>query len=324
MAVVDVFISYSRQDQAKVAMLARMISDEGYKVWWDKDLPPHVSYSDVITAKISEARAAVVVWSKTAVQSEWVRAEADVARSQKKLIQVAADDVIPPLPFNQIQCASLSGWRGEGDHRGWAKIKESLAALCRDGEGAAAAAGKSAAKPHNPATPPRRKPAQAATSPGATKNSNANVIIACGIGGLLAFGLLLWLAMIGSSGSSDIPTDASSAAPLMAVDPKIAPPKSTPELSDSDAQAPPEVAAWEKPANAEAQSEFLIATVMATEGSLMLEVDENMQATGMTVVLPAGETLRTLDQPGVLRFVQRSDGTTGIVEAATLKIVGPE
>lgn len=79
--MVDVFISYSRADQSQVAMLARKIAEEGYQVWWDQDLPPHLSYGDVITAKITEARAAVVVWSETAVQSEWVRAEADVARN---------------------------------------------------------------------------------------------------------------------------------------------------------------------------------------------------------------------------------------------------
>ncbi len=128
--MVDVFISYSRDDAEKVGVLARMIANEGYQVWWDADLPPHVSYGDVITAKISEAKAAVVVWSHTAAQSEWVRAEADVARNQKKLIQTALDDVMPPLPFNQIQCAAIGDWNGEEDHRGWNKVKESLVALC--------------------------------------------------------------------------------------------------------------------------------------------------------------------------------------------------
>jgi hypothetical protein len=49
-----------------------------------------------------------------------------------------------------------------------------------------------------------------------------------------------------------------------------------------------------------------------------------MEATGMTVVLPAGETLRTLNQPGAYRYVQRSDGTFGVVEAATIEVVGTE
>lgn len=128
--MVDVFISYSRADQEKVGMLARMIASEGYQVWWDADLPPHMSYGDVITAKIGAAKAAVVVWSETAAASEWVRAEADVARNQKKLIQTAIDEIIPPLPFNQIQCAMIGDWNGEADHHGWNKVKQSLVALC--------------------------------------------------------------------------------------------------------------------------------------------------------------------------------------------------
>ena len=159
MAVVDVFISYSRADKDKVAILARMIANEGYDVWWDADLPPHVSYGDVITAKIGEAKAAVVVWSETAAKSEWVRAEADVARNQKKLIQTSIGEVIPPLPFNQIQCAEIGDWDGAPDHRGWSKVKQSLSALCGEKTSAAAkAAPQDTAEKEAPTQPPKTAP----------------------------------------------------------------------------------------------------------------------------------------------------------------------
>ena len=131
--MVDVFISYSRTDHARVAVLARAVEAEGYQVWWDVDLPPHQSYGDVITAKIGAARAAIVVWSADAVKSEWVRAEADMARNQKKLVQTAIGAVMPPLPFNQIQFVDIGAWNGEPDHPGWRKVKASLAELCGDG-----------------------------------------------------------------------------------------------------------------------------------------------------------------------------------------------
>lgn len=135
-AMVDVFISYSRRDKEKVAMLARAIAQEGYDVWWDEELPPHRSYGDVITDKIARAGAAVVVWSADSVQSEWVRAEADMARNQRKLIQTALDNVMPPLPFNQIQFAEIGDWQGEPDHSGWRKVKVSLGELCGERSGA--------------------------------------------------------------------------------------------------------------------------------------------------------------------------------------------
>jgi hypothetical protein len=64
------------------------------------------------------------------VKSEWVRAEADMARHHRKLVQTAIDDVMPPLPVNQIQDVEIGDRRGEADHFGWRKVKTSLAELC--------------------------------------------------------------------------------------------------------------------------------------------------------------------------------------------------
>lgn len=152
--MVDVFISYSRTDHAMVAMLARAVEGEGYDVWWDADLPPHQSYGDVITAKISQAKAAIVVWSAEAVKSEWVRAEADMARNQKKLVQTALDRAMPPLPFNQIQFAEIGDWRGEPDHAGWRKVKASLADLCGRAPEPVSEARRYAVPPEVPPAPP--------------------------------------------------------------------------------------------------------------------------------------------------------------------------
>ena len=126
----DVFISYSRENQAVVRLLADAVRREGYSLWWDDELPPHRSYGDVITEQIGEAKAAIVVWSQGAAASEWVRAEADLARNQKKLTQTSIDGHMPPMPFNQIQFASIGDWTGEADHPGWRKVRESLAVLC--------------------------------------------------------------------------------------------------------------------------------------------------------------------------------------------------
>ena len=162
----DVFISYSRHDQEAVARLAAKVEAEGYDVWWDAELPPHKSYGDVITEKIGSAKAAIVVWSETAAQSEWVRAEADVARNQKKLIQTALGDLIPPLPFNQIQFADIGDWQGEDEHSGWRKVLASLNELCGEREGGGAVAGATATPAPAPAPPPPPpRPVEQAPSP---------------------------------------------------------------------------------------------------------------------------------------------------------------
>jgi hypothetical protein len=178
--MVDVFISYSRNDQAVVARLAEAVKREGYSVWWDAELPPHLSYGDVITEKIGSAKAAIVVWSQTAAASEWVRAEADVARGQKKLIQTSIDDRMPPMPFNQIQFASIGDWAGEADHPGWRKVKASLEALCGPASG-------------GEERPPAAFPAAARPAPLATP-----VPAKAGRSGLLAI-LLLLLVLLGAA-----------------------------------------------------------------------------------------------------------------------------
>jgi adenylate cyclase len=58
-----------------------------------------------------------------------VRAEADTARSLGTLVQALLDGTMPPLPFNQIQCADLKDWDGDRDSAGWRKLAASVAAL---------------------------------------------------------------------------------------------------------------------------------------------------------------------------------------------------
>lgn len=129
MRVSEVFISYSRDNQDVVRSLAEAVKALGYDVWWDDQLPPHLAYGDVIAQKVGGAKAVIVVWSANAAASEWVRAEADMARNQRKLIQTTIDGAEPPMPFNQLHYVSLADWTGEASHPGWAKVRESLVAL---------------------------------------------------------------------------------------------------------------------------------------------------------------------------------------------------
>lgn len=125
----EVFLSYARDDAAIARRVAKALAAAGHRVWWDSDLPAHRAYSEEIERRLDLAKAVVVLWSKSATQSQWVRAEADFARSRGKLVQAQLDDGLPPMPFNQIQTASLKGWRGNVRHPGWEKLAESVTAL---------------------------------------------------------------------------------------------------------------------------------------------------------------------------------------------------
>src|SRR6476469_3856776 len=108
----DVFVSYSRQDEPHARSVVEGLRAAGYRVWRDDELPAHRPYAEVIEERLRSAKAVVVLWSAEAAKSQWVRAEADTARYLGSLIQVTIDGGIPPLPFNQIQCADLNGWDG--------------------------------------------------------------------------------------------------------------------------------------------------------------------------------------------------------------------
>ena len=127
----EVFLSYARSAEPEAKRIAEALEGLGYEVWWDEDLPAHRAYTEVIEERLNSAKAVLVVWSADAAKSEWVRAEADVARHSHKLVQLSIDGSLPPMPFNQIQCPSLRGWEGSTDDRTWIKILASLAELVR-------------------------------------------------------------------------------------------------------------------------------------------------------------------------------------------------
>ena len=115
----DVFVSYARTDEPQAGRVAETLRAAGYRVWRDDELPAHRAYADVIQERLSSAQAVVVLWSAEAAKSQWVRAEAEWARTAGTLVQGVLDGMMPPLPFNQIQCADLTQWDGNADAPGW-------------------------------------------------------------------------------------------------------------------------------------------------------------------------------------------------------------
>ena len=125
----DVFVSYARPDEPQAKRVADALRDAGFSVWRDDQLPAHRAYADVIQERLTTSKAVIVLWSADAASSQWVRAEADVGRHARTLVQASLDETIPPIPFNQIQCADLTGWNGDHAAAGWCKLLDSIAEL---------------------------------------------------------------------------------------------------------------------------------------------------------------------------------------------------
>ncbi len=292
--MVDVFISYSRTNQDVVARLAEAVKAEGYSVWWDAELPPHLSYGDVITEKIGAAKAAIVVWSENAAASEWVRAEADVARNQKKLIQVSIDGRMPPLPFNQIQFASIGDWRGEPDHPGWRKVKASLAALC--GEGVAAAV--TPPRQGSPAPPPAPVPVPPFAA--APRTPATGLIVAMLAVLVLLAGAAVALLWMRSGGGDELAKQEQAPAPVA-------------ETNEATAA----------PAAARPSDRFTHPAVIGDPGGYTNVRSAASTQAAILTRIEDGEVFTTFPQGGDWWRVRTADGTIGYMAASRIRLAGP-
>src|SRR3954454_3305716 len=120
-----VFVSYKREDAARVRKLVAALREAGLDAWWDEDIAPSAPWEATIEKALAEAKAVIVCWSPDAVASENVRSEARVAREDGRLIQVFVKPCSPPLFFGERQGVDLSNWRGKADDPRIAKIAES-------------------------------------------------------------------------------------------------------------------------------------------------------------------------------------------------------
>jgi TolB-like protein len=110
----DVFLSYARGDRNVAERLANAISDTGLTVWWDRHIKGGAEFSRDIEHQLEAAGRVLVLWSKEAVTSRWVRDEASVAADSGRLVSVTIDGTPPPLGFRQFQTINLKAWTAKG------------------------------------------------------------------------------------------------------------------------------------------------------------------------------------------------------------------
>lgn len=107
----DIFLSYSREDEARIKGLVSEFEAQGWTVFWDRRIPAGETWRTYIGAALQDARCIVVAWSKSSVESQWVTEEADEGKARKVLVPVLLDQVPAPRGFREIQAADISGWQ---------------------------------------------------------------------------------------------------------------------------------------------------------------------------------------------------------------------
>lgn len=315
--MVDVFISYARENQAVAQRLADAVKQLGYRVWWDDEIPPHLSYSALIGEKIASAKAAIVIWSTSAAASEWVRAEADVARAARKLIQTSVDGTTPPLPFNLIQFAAIGDWNGEDNHPGWKAVRTSITALCGPPE-AEPAAMPEASPVVAPAPPPVAvAPMPAFSTPPTTIPPAEPAPVQSGRGGGVA------LALAGAGGAAVL---ALGAVLLLRGDPPAPTGNDATTVPNPLVQTTsPNPPSAPVPITAPQQADLARFTQPGSiNGVAPLEVYAGpSQALGVVARVNAGDAFSTYPQTGAWWRVRTANGRVGFVEAARVRIGNP-
>ena len=138
-----VFLSYARDDTARVRPLAQALEAAGHSVWWDTHIAGGEQFAQAIERALEDAVAVVVVWTEASCRSAWVRDEAAAGRDSNRLVPVCLDGCSPPLGFRQFQAIDLKGWNGRASAKALEPLKAAVAGKSR----AAAIAGASAAAP---------------------------------------------------------------------------------------------------------------------------------------------------------------------------------
>jgi hypothetical protein len=182
----DIFLSYSREDEARAKNLVSEFEARGWSVFWDRRIPAGQTWRTHIGSALQNARCVVVTWSKHSVESQWVCEEADEGKARGVLLPILLDPVQPPRGFREIQAADLCQWQpGQASER----LAELLGDLQR------MLGGQRAATPAKPTAAERvaTRPDPAAPAP---RSPNRALVIGGALVGvaLLAFVLFRFLA----------------------------------------------------------------------------------------------------------------------------------
>jgi hypothetical protein len=118
----DIFLSYYSADRDIARKLVDSLAAEGITVWWDESLTPVEQWDRLIEKEIHAASVVLVLWTPRAIESDWVRIEANFGRERKKLLQARLEDCDVPLQFTLLQWVDLDDWLASGNTEKWLKL----------------------------------------------------------------------------------------------------------------------------------------------------------------------------------------------------------
>lgn len=125
----DIFISYSSTDRQTVEFIADGFERQNWRVWWDRRIAAGEYFDEEIEQALDASAVVILLWSKTAADSPWVRAEAEEAASRSILIPARLDRTKLPLRMRRIQAVDLIDWHATERHEGFEALLKATAKM---------------------------------------------------------------------------------------------------------------------------------------------------------------------------------------------------
>lgn len=128
----QLFISYANEDTEFARRLAGALHEQGWSVWWDKQIPPGMDYAQVIEKAVTEASCIIILWSKHSIGSRWVQTEAAEAADRHIAATVLIDETPGeriPFEFRRLQAVDLSDWRAGTPHNGFDRLANRIRSI---------------------------------------------------------------------------------------------------------------------------------------------------------------------------------------------------
>ena len=121
-----IFLSYAAEDGDKVRRLGEYLRACGWQIWSDRHIPAGKAYDESIEEALRQSACVVVLWTRAAVNSRWVRSEASDGASRDVLVPVMLEEVTIPLEFRLLQAVDLRAWDGSPDDVRLANVDEAI------------------------------------------------------------------------------------------------------------------------------------------------------------------------------------------------------
>ena len=158
----DVFLSYAHTDRPLMAPLVAAVESQGWSVWWDRAIAPGQEFDRHIAAELAVARAVLVVWTDSSVESRWVRGEARDGADRGILVPVRIGEPRLPIDFRALHTIDLGTSPDAVHGDAFQEVLRTLRLLIERGPASTRPPGESATAHSAPAVPAVRAPTVAA------------------------------------------------------------------------------------------------------------------------------------------------------------------